>query len=135
MKIKKFKLGPMQRKWIKALKSNKYQKRVGALRVSEYDNGDSCPVGYCCLGVANIELNLNESNQDALHRTYEELGLNTSGGGFATPYSFPRGSVKYSSLVDMNDGLSCKAKSNGLSHAKIAKFIEENPELVFNKSV
>lgn len=120
MKIKKFKLGLMQRKWVRALKSKKYKKAKGQLHKEKTN-------GYCCLGVANKCLNLNEKNEQTLFNTYKKLGLMDDDGKILDGYKFPRGCKTYKFLSDMND---C-----GVSHAKIAEFIEGNPELVFTKSV
>lgn len=123
-KAKKFKLGPKQKKWIRALKSGKFKKAKGDL---EKDGG------YCCLGVANCVLKLGENVQEhsGLVDTYPELGLYGSLGEIETDndygYKFLRGTKEYDSLADMND--------KNISHKKIAEFIETNPELVFTKSV
>lgn len=50
---KKFKLGPMQKKWIRELKSKKYKQCKGELCSAKTG-------GYCCLGVANDCLSLGE---------------------------------------------------------------------------
>lgn len=117
---KKFKLGPLQRKWIRALRSGKYKKGTRVLHCEE-DNS------YCCLGVANKCLNLNETSSGYLSNTYERIGLFGSSGYIINNYKFPRGTELYGSLVQMND--------SRISHKKIAEFLEKNPELVFSKSV
>lgn len=117
-KKKKFKLGPKQKQWIKALKSGKYKQCK-----SELCNG----VGYCCLGVANEIFGLKETNDQSLENTYEKLGLYNDIGELDTSYKFPRGGTIYLDLAQMND--------NNVGFKKIAEFIEKNPELVFNKSV
>lgn len=123
--MKKFKLGKLQKIWIKALKSGKFKKAKGDL---ERDGG------YCCLGVANCVLKLGENVKEnsGLVDTYQKLGLYDSLGEIEidneyNAYQFPRGTKTYDSLADMND--------KNISHKKIAEFIETNPELVFTKSV
>lgn len=44
---KKFKLGPIQRAWVRALRSGKYKQTTGVLTMLKEDK----PAGYCCLGV------------------------------------------------------------------------------------
>lgn len=120
---KKFKLGTLQRKWIRALKSGKYKKTTGQL-FNEKTNG------YCCLGVANKCLNLSTHIEAAYlnEASGKALGLASSYGSIVGgDYRFPRGKRSYTSLAQMNDA--------GVSHAKIAEFLEKNPELVFTKSI
>lgn len=112
------KLGPKQKKWIKALKSGKYKQCKRQLC-----NG----VGYCCLGVANEVLDLNEVSLTCLPGSFKSIGLRSGFGHFSEQYQFPRGSHTYSDLADLND--------NGIPFRKIAEFIENNPELVFTRSV
>jgi hypothetical protein len=47
VKEKKFKLGPIQRAWVRALRSKKYKQTDGVLSKVENDE----IVGHCCLGV------------------------------------------------------------------------------------
>ena len=122
-KKKNFKLGPKQKKWIKALKSGKFKKAKNDLEVDG---------GYCCLGVANCVLDLGEdtSKYTSLAKTHKKLGLYDECGEIHNEYNgyqFPRGTKTYNSLADMND--------KDISHKKIAEFIETNPELVFSRSV
>ena len=120
MKTKKFKLGLKQRKWLKELKSGKYKQFKGELYSAKTG-------GYCCLGVANACLKLNETDAVCLETQYKSLGLNGTDGEIIDGYSFPRGENRYTQLSEMND--------KGVNFLKIAQFIEENPEKVFNKSV
>lgn len=120
MKTKKFKLGPKQRKWIRELRSKKYKQCKGELHNDKTG-------GYCCLGVANVCLKLGEIDSICLETEYKSLGLNGTDGQIIDGYSFPRGNRNYTQLTEMND--------KGVSFLKIAEFIEQNPEKVFNKSV
>lgn len=63
---KKFKLGPLQKKWIKALESGKYKQTTRYLK----DHKE-----YCCLGVAKEVCGLEEISNYSLKHTYNELGL------------------------------------------------------------
>ena len=120
-KAKKFRLGPKQKTWIKALKSGKYKQ--GRLTLHNKKN-DS----YCCLGVANKVCKLGEHEDfDFLEEQFEDLGLISSSGEIIDGFKFPRGKNKYIGLTSMND--------SGVTFNKIAEFIETNPELVFTKNV
>ena len=112
-------LGPMQQKFVDALRSEKYIQ--GRLQLySEYSDS------YCCLGVANVVCELKENSEIFLDNTYEKLGLRNRYGSFDKPYFIH--TTPYVSLLEMND--------NGkMSFKDIANFIEENPELVFTRSV
>lgn len=119
-KKKKFKLGPKQKKWIKALKSGKYKQSKNTLYNKE-------TAGYCCLGVANEVCDLKEKSDSTLLNAYKKLGLNDDDGEIVDGYKFPRGKKKYRYLTDMND--------KGVSFSKIAEFIESHPEKVFTRSI
>ena len=120
-KQKKFKLGPKQRVWIKALKSKKYKQGKLTLHRKKNDS-------YCCLGVANKVCKLGESeNSDVLDDRFGDLGLVNNCGEIIGGFKFPRGNRHYSYLTAMND--------SGVTFNKIAEFIETNPELVFTKNV
>lgn len=71
-------IGPKQEKWLQALESGDYDQCRGML----YDG-----TGYCCLGVANKVLELNEVNKTMLRYTYKELGLYDPSGRLE-PYIF-----------------------------------------------
>jgi len=67
-------LGPLQKKWVEALRSGKYKQYREDLK------GDS---SYCCLGVANECLKLGESwDMRRLEITYDKLGLRSPCGEF-----------------------------------------------------
>lgn len=120
MKTKKFKMGPMQKRWIKALKSGNYKQCKGELCSDKTG-------GYCCLGVANECLALGQVGNEVLSDTYHKLGLRDGDGGIIPSYKFPSGNINHKYLSQMND--------SGVTHAKIAEFIEQNPQLVFTHSV
>lgn len=112
-------LGPMQQKFVDALRSEKYIQ--GRLQLYNEDL-DS----YCCLGVANVVCGLKEENEIFLDNTYEKLGLRSRYGSFHKDI-FIR-TDKYISLLQMND-------EGKLTFKEIADFIEQNPEVVFSGSV
>ncbi len=60
--------------WITALRSGQYEK--GMLRLC-LDNQ------YCCLGVANEVLQLQETSMSTLVHTFSHIGLRRDGGDFA----------------------------------------------------
>lgn len=110
-------LGPLQRKWIDALKSGKYQQCGKTL----------CNEGkYCCLGVANEVCELEEEDKNSLLNSYDLLGLYGSLGDLEEYGMIVDGS-KYYALGEANDA--------GASFKEIAEFIEKNPGNVFQRSV
>lgn len=128
------KLGPRQKKWIKALRSGKYEQGEGALRDS-YDK-------FCCLGVAcdiyddsrwGIPRVKTKSgyfeyfyrygkkgreSEVATKEVREYLGLRD---GYGSRVDDP-----YGSLIEMND--------EGKSFKRIANALEKNPERYFKES-
>lgn len=128
----KFELGPMQKQWIAALRSGKYEQ--GFRRLRTRDNK------YCCLGVAceilGLEAKLDfdvyrfideetSSNSVIPGMTFSRLGLRSKEGHLKEPLDDGRGYC--SCLYDLND----TAK---LSFEQIADYIEANPENVFERS-
>ena len=116
----KQKLGPLQKKWVKTLRSGKYKQGKEALKKGEK---------YCCLGVlCDIEQKL--TTEGYVKGTGNEAYLPKT---LVSKYSFhsEEGNLKnYSngkpSLVVMND--------KGYTFKEIADFIEQNPEQVFKQS-
>lgn len=117
----KFELGPLQQKWIIALKSEEYKQGGGLLYRASNDS-------YCCLGVANKSCDLKETNPYALMCTWDKLGLRDASGSFKYSVNFNDGN-KFETLIGMNDAVFKK------SFKEIADFIERNPELIFTKSI
>lgn len=134
------KLGPEQKKWVEALKSDKYNQTKGCLKNNE---------GYCCLGVyadlcgvswhrePNDELYYfhNPDNDyrsshidDFLNSSMtKQLGLLDSEGSMAHGKSIETDDNVYYSLAELND-------SGKFSFTDIAKLIEDNPEYFFEES-
>lgn len=134
-------LGIIQTAWVEYLEANPELKGAGWL-------GKETPDGwkYCCIGGLLMSecarLGTQPKHyypngiQDAMYLTqnfsvswleyYEQYGLN-DGMGLFTNITAYEGHL-YTSLADMND---CKR----LTWPQIAKFIRENPEIVFTKSV
>lgn len=125
-----FKLGPLQKKWLKALRSGKFRQGKGALKIEAKNQGHP---KYCCLGVANEVCKLGETDPEnaTLVHTYKKLGLRTSGGE-------PKGEHTYSwRLTELNDeGLtnddSWTVKK--MTFKKIADHIEQNASAYFKAS-
>lgn len=112
--MEKFELGPLQKTWIKALRSEEYQQGSGRLYNEITDT-------YCCLGVANKACNLKETNDACLLDTFSKLGLTSYSGHISENYT------RHTLLTTMND-------SGDFTFNDIADFIEQNPELIFNES-
>lgn len=125
-------LGPLQKKWVKALRSGKYQ---------QSDSGFLCEVlpdgkkAYCCLGVAaEVVLKLEKrkkagyfifgTGSSSFLEEFEALGLRSKLGRIEDPRSTSRPSA----LAMLND-------NRGWSFEKIADYIEKHPKQVFTKSV
>ena len=119
-----YKFTELQEKWLQALESGEYKQT----------QEDLCLDGkYCCLGVATHMFNPDHQalkdngwyrNQSQVEATAtapedvkEALKLNSNHGILSDEH-------EYESLVDMND-------SHKFTFKDIAKFIRENPELVF----
>lgn len=137
MKTKKFKLGPIQRAWVRALRSGKYKQCTNFLTRRD---GDKI-VGHCCLGVlcqlaikkgldlkpvnATVNETVNKTEVLAYNKEYSELptraqrwaGLRNADGDFSYEES----------LVGLND--------EGKSFNEIAKIIEKNAAEIFTRSV
>lgn len=131
--FKKDKLGQIQRAWVKDLK--KYPERKVCHELGEVHGNI---IKACCLGQAiltykrikgmPIEDGRISSNgyTGVLFTFYIELGLNDSGGRFKN--SLKVNGKEYLNLIQMND-------SGDFTWPEIAKYIENNPENVFNKRV
>lgn len=120
-KPKKFKLGPLQRKWLRALKSGKYKQTTG--RLCRKVRGE---YRYCCLGVACEVLRIkHETNGDDVlfdgcsgflpEDASQELKLRDVGGEF--------GQGAKNSLSWIND--------QSRNFNRVIKIIETRPQDVF----
>jgi hypothetical protein len=110
------KLNPNARKWVKALRSGKYEQTTHQLKSDE---------GYCCLGVAcEVAVSAGvikgfDGNKGALPPKVKQwLGLSTVNGKF----SKRRGGYSY--LITEND-------NHRKSFSEIADIIESQPEGLF----
>ncbi len=121
-------LGPLQKKWIEALRSGKYQQGKGML-----NRGDQ----YCCLGVACEVLGLPKGPIDYINKmlyiddeapnevhtvfmpgnSWKKLGLFNYNGAPSNSYD--------DSLVGLND--------KGLTFEQIADILEKKPEVYFSE--
>lgn len=118
----KQKLGPIQKKWVKALRSGKYKQTNGKLRDER---------GFCCLGVACEVVGMKaQKNRHGEYLYGKQFGItpetarraiklrNSNG----TPCS---GDVSFS-LTELND-------EKGYSFSQIADVLEQSPEAYFRK--
>jgi hypothetical protein len=136
-------LGPVQKDWIKMLREHpeRQHKNYLGFKIGDSEN-------YCCLGQLLVcyikHNNLKEENyfneegrlidnptdvgnsHHYPYDSYEKLGLFDSEGVFKVS-SFFKSGQRFKSLSDAND--------SGATWPEIADFVEENPELVFTKSV
>jgi hypothetical protein len=124
MKAKKFKLGPIQRAWVRALRSGKYKQGEGKLSKSDR---------HCCLGVlcqlavkAKVPLKMEEGDFYFYYDSQEDY-LPAKVRRWAATKSTQGGNVNGQSLADLND--------NGYSFKKIADIIEKNAAKIFTRSV
>lgn len=109
-------LGPKQRFWVNELKSGKYKQTAEILCYDDH---------YCCLGVANKCLDLEEESLETLQNSYSSLLLNDDVGGFdETIYVYGK---PYDSLVAMNDAR--------LNFQEIAAVIENYWHIIFTGKV
>jgi hypothetical protein len=125
-------LGPIQKKWLKALK--KYPERQHKFILGKKSKRGA--FSLCCLGQlgliaghmdwedSNLVCNTNKT-QHCSYENYEDIGLKSSYGDIR-PEVTVNGRI-YNSLGTMNDGV--------MKWPDIAKFVEENPEMVFTKSI
>ena len=131
-------LGPIQKEWVRQLKAHPEWQLSGKLGRS---TSDGCK--YCCLGLGLVvlaekglcQLNWEPNNDGFLLREssfssatllvdFKKLGLRDHVGSLLLHDDTER---HLSSLSAMND--------HGITWIQIANFIEQNPELVFTKSV
>jgi hypothetical protein len=125
MKPKKFKLGPMQRKLLQALKSKKYKHATGAL--CRMDNKGNV-VGNCCLGVA--------AEVCGMKRRKDAFGTVFYGNGSVyAPKKVVHSLALYGShgplLNDPNRRTLAIINDEAKSFAPIIKLIETKPESIF----
>jgi hypothetical protein len=135
----KFKLGPLQKKWLSLLDGGKVKQTTGQLCSIDEETGKK---RYCCLGVA-ADLVLRRKmvcedgvgsadGEDMSLAKYKKLGLRSEFGLLDSPdVVIPKDAHTeddYTNpcLANLND--------NGWSFKKIAKFIRKNPKAVFIKS-
>lgn len=129
--MKKFEFGPIQLKWLESLETHPERQLTGqlakfvSLGIEEYR--------ACCLGEYCIIAGVGDFSEDGdyevgksyalVDESWKDLGLYSSDGAFENEYRLDG----YRSLASMND--------NGMTWLQIAKFVRENPEKVFNKSI
>lgn len=126
-----FELGPMQKQWIAALRDGEYiQNEDGGMMCVEMETGPE----YCCLGVAVKLFGLDADHCLLSNMSWFKLGLRSRHGDLKEV--FFKNKLPFSSLVQMNDGLSfVEGERTRFSFSEIADYIEQNPENVFTHSV
>lgn len=125
----KFKLGPLQKEWVKMLRKHKDHQIDSKL--GEIENGEW---KACCLGLACMILNkkkkittlfqegtLKDLENVSFLASFKRFRLRDDNGSFKETID------GHDSLVEMNDA--------GVSWEEIANVIEKNPDLIFTKSV
>ena len=127
------KLGKKQQEWVNQLK--KYPERQYSSKLGHKDANDK--IRACCLGQALICMKgrwafdedgeIYDGSSDYPKNSFEDIGLITYTGEFKDGKYHQIGDCYQKSLADAND--------DGATWLEIAEFIENNPEVVFNKSV
>lgn len=110
-------LGPNQKKVVEALRSGKYKQGRAFLCFIDL---------YCCLGIMNEILELDESDDYYLRNTYEKIGLYSHKGELKQSFRDDNDNI-FSSLSAMND--------YGWNFNQIADYIEQNPSNVFSSAI
>lgn len=125
---RKFKLGPIQKKWIKSLKEHPERQMSGQLGRQRNGSYKACCLGEggiiagVCKWEGNILVTAIGHKMYALeHGSYKKLGLRDSLGETLQSYYY------MPTLADMND--------EGMKWYEIAAILEVFPEVYFNKSV
>ena len=126
------KLGKLQTAWVEALEANPEQQLIGSMGTLDEDGNEK----YCCLGKASCIIHgksmitkkglfdSRRNNRGSMtEKDRKAIGLRDRYGSFTDAFNIKG---KYS-LVSLNDKL--------YTWPQIAKFIRENPEKVFTKSV
>lgn len=126
-----FKLGPLQKKWIRALKKYPHAQLKCSLGEIQKDGTyKACCLGELALTCKSIlkvqwkENHLFQGKETGYISNYRVLGLRSKGGQLKNPLK--RGKKVYTSLADMND--------NGLTWTQIAEEVVKNPSNFFTKS-
>lgn len=139
MSKKKQKLGPLQKEWVRALRSGKFKQAIGRLIAIPKGTlqGDELPC--CCLGVACM---VAHANGTRLH--FEEIGHYGINGyvqidneaSFLPQVVMRRMKFRseYGALAKLFAGKKQLTEVNdytGKTFKQIARFVEQNPEAVF----
>lgn len=145
---KTFKLGPLQKRWVKLLKTQGHLKGTGELGYKR--PGPKSIPELCCLGLAGLLvlgnckwdgaylIETSSDNVAFLKCSYGELGLFSGEGKINYPKEFPLNPIagEVENLTELNDGI-----INGGDElifqptpwVDIAYMIEAYPELFFNE--
>lgn len=133
VKAKKFKLGPIQKKWVRALRSGKYKQGDGQL-VTTDDEGK--PVSYCCLGVL---CDIAAKEKITKMRLGDDLAIR-----YDRQISFlPLKVQKWAAVAELKGkfvdsdgdfGNLAQLNDDGCTFRDIAKVIEDNAASIFTES-
>lgn len=133
--MKKFKLGPWQRAWIRSLRNG--FKQISGYLCRTDKTGEKTEYSFCCLGVAcemflenDVPLRFEEkstmvfygeSHQFLPSELWRELRLYSAAGKINKEHL----SIRFSSLAELND--------NDYSFEQIANLLEKHPEAFFSE--
>lgn len=129
LKVMNQKLGPLQKKWIKALRSGKFKQNKDGYLCLSFDGKEH----HCCLGVAeeicgakkemtgiNGHKRFNGETAVLSSKTQRKMKFRQKNGTFSDGFIF----LNEISLADVNDNTKAGFKT-------IASFVEKHPEAVF----
>lgn len=127
-KPKKFKLGPRQRAWVRALRSGKYKQTTGKLaRIDDKRHG------YCCLGVL-CELAV-KAKASAITKKTEECIFYNDESDFL-PFKVRRWAGLRDDRGTLADGSDLsELNDDNRPFEDIANTIEEQAAIIFRRSV
>jgi hypothetical protein len=128
---KAFKLGPIQKAWVRALRSGRYKQTKSALART---NNDGTPKAYCCLGVL--------CDLAAKKKIVGDVQLNGKRLAFdGNTQDLPLSVVNWAKMHDTLGGLDnelsslAEANDNGKKFKQIADIIEQRAEVIFRESI
>ena len=135
-------LGNLQKEWIKSLREHPERQISGTLGRKHDDDYLACCLGELLMTAYrfnyidnpfgdkhyNDTCLVNGGNTGTIERDYDEFGLYSCAGTFKNGQQINIKNNGYISLAGMND-------SENMTWLEIADFIEQNPEIVFSKSI
>jgi len=132
-----FELGPIQQEWLRRLEEHP-ERQINAKLGELLGDGT---YGACCLGEylltyhrdadiweEKILVDDHEEGEEELVESYQKLGLRTQAGGFNLDRVVNNPNPRKHSLAMLND-------HPGITWPQIARFIRENAEHIFTRSL